>query len=114
MSNRGSGAYPRQDGVFVLDAVSLIDDDVSEVKLLEVILLLDDHLIGSDHHIELAGLYMLVLLVRLHSRKHLQSLVLTERWIFRLSRYATADWRNWSRNGSCSINSKGTSEVMVS
>ena len=46
--------------------MSLINDDVSEVKLLEVVLLLDDHLIGCHHHVELAGLYELVLLVCLH------------------------------------------------
>ncbi len=35
-----AGAHARQDGVFVLDAVRLVDDDVAPVELLEVVLLL--------------------------------------------------------------------------
>jgi hypothetical protein len=42
--------------VFVLDAVRLVDDDVAPVELLEVVLLLDHHLVRGDHHVELAGL----------------------------------------------------------
>ena len=54
-----------QDGVLVLDTMGLINDDVSPVELLEVVLLLDDHLIGGHHHIKFARL-QLQLLVQLH------------------------------------------------
>ena len=39
---RGCGAHAREDGVLVLDAVRLIDDDVAPVKLFEVVLLLNE------------------------------------------------------------------------
>ena len=54
-----------QDGVLVLDTMGLINDDVSPVEFLEVVLLLDDHLIGGHHHIKFARL-QLQLLVQLH------------------------------------------------
>ncbi len=49
--------------------MGLINDDVAPVELLEVVLLLDDHLIGSHHHIKLARL-QLQLLVQLHMSQH--------------------------------------------
>ena len=64
-----TSAYPGQDGVLILDAMCLVNDDVSEVELLEVVLLLDDHLIGCHHHIKLARLNQLVLLIGLHKTK---------------------------------------------
>jgi len=39
---QGCGAHAREDGVLVLDAVRLIDDDVAPVELFEVVLLLYD------------------------------------------------------------------------
>ena len=45
----------------------LVNDDVAPVELLEVVLLLDDHLIGGDYHIKLAGL-------QLHLLVHLQDI----------------------------------------
>mmetsp|Transcript_32858 Transcript_32858/g.77904 ORF Transcript_32858/g.77904 Transcript_32858/m.77904 type:complete len:460 (-) Transcript_32858:740-2119(-) len=45
--------HPGEDGVLVLDAVGLVDDDISPVELLEKVLLLDDHLKGSDTDIKL-------------------------------------------------------------
>ena len=45
--------------------MGLINDDVAPMKFLEVVLLLDDHLIGGHHHIKLARL-QLQLLVQLH------------------------------------------------
>ena len=59
----------RQDGVLILDTMGLINDDVSPVELLEVVLLLDDHLIGGHHHIKLARL-QLQLLIQLHMSQH--------------------------------------------
>ncbi len=49
--------------------MGLINDDVAPVELLEVVLLLDDHLIGGHHHIKLARL-QLQLLVQLHMSQH--------------------------------------------
>jgi len=49
--------------------MGLINDDVSPVELLEVVLLLDDHLIGGHHHIKLARL-QLQLLIQLHMSQH--------------------------------------------
>lgn len=49
--------------------MGLINDDVAPVELLEVVLLLDDHLIGGHHHIKLARL-QLQLLVKLHVSQH--------------------------------------------
>ena len=59
----------RQDGVLVLDAVRLVDDDVAPVELLEVVLLLDDHLVAGHHHVELAHRHQVLLLVRLQPRQ---------------------------------------------
>ena len=53
----------REDGVLVLDAVRLVDDDVAPVHLLEEVLLLDDHLVRRDDRVELAGLQEVRLLV---------------------------------------------------
>ena len=58
-------AHSGEDGVLVLDAVGLIDDDVAPVELLEVRLLLDHHLVRRHHRIELARLHQALLLLRL-------------------------------------------------
>lgn len=55
----------RQDGVFVLDAVRLVDDDVAVVEVAEVALLLDDHFVGGDAYIEATWLQELRLLMDL-------------------------------------------------
>ena len=57
--------------------MGLINDDVAPVKLLEVVLLLDDHLIGSHHHIKLARL-QLQLLVQLHMSQDSVSVCYTD------------------------------------
>lgn len=62
-----ASAHLGQDGVFILDPVCLVNDDVAPVELLEVVLFLDDHLIGGDHDIKLARL-QLHLLVHLQDR----------------------------------------------
>mmetsp|Transcript_13968 Transcript_13968/g.34953 ORF Transcript_13968/g.34953 Transcript_13968/m.34953 type:complete len:377 (+) Transcript_13968:1858-2988(+) len=49
--------------VFVLDAVRLVDDEVSPVELLEQVLLLDDHLERGDADVKLSGHHEVVLLV---------------------------------------------------
>lgn len=56
-----------QNRVLVFDSVSLINDDVAPVELLEMVLLLDDHLIGGHHHIKLTGLQLHLLI---HLREH--------------------------------------------
>lgn len=48
--------------------MSLINDDVAPVELLEVVLLLDDHLVGGHYHIKLARL-------ELHLLVHLQDMM---------------------------------------
>lgn len=57
-----------EQAVFVLDAVRLVDDDVAPAELLERVLLLDDHLVARDAHVELARHHLVILLVRLHER----------------------------------------------
>ena len=59
--------YPGQDGILILDAVGLVNDDVAPVELLKVVLLLDDHLITGHHHIKFAHGTNLLLLVYLQA-----------------------------------------------
>ena len=49
-----------QHGIFVLDAVGLVNDDVVPGKLLEERLLKEDHLIGGDAHIKFSTEEILV------------------------------------------------------
>ena len=48
-------AHLREHALFVLDAVRLVDDDVAPVDALEVVALLDDHLVARDAHVKRAG-----------------------------------------------------------
>ena len=57
--------YPGEDGVLVLDAMCLINDDVAPMEAAEVVLLLDHHLVTGDAHMEAVGLQQVVLLVLL-------------------------------------------------
>lgn len=46
--------HHREDRLLVLDAVSLVDDQVAPAELLERSLLDDRHLIGGDDHLEVS------------------------------------------------------------
>lgn len=50
-----------KNGVLILDPVCLINDDVAPVELLEVVLLLDHHLIRCYNHIKLSRHQVLLL-----------------------------------------------------